>query len=1576
MLINNENKIKYLKDILYREKSKKIYKNIYYTNNNKYRFKNIGYSKNIYYNNTYKERIVFLYQNKTLIQIIGTIKSEKSIFLQDYKQNELYKNIEHNQYNDICQKEINNGQQHILKNKQNWNKTNKCVTKINKLCNNNFKSEIKVTKDVMNNEKIYNSVNLKKTGEENILNKPENLNKLTKYIKHKKENKNMIIINKYIERYEQNENKKNKLIIKYELKSLNNIMLILKKCQEYNYINYTLFEDIINELILYIKEKYKTIDLKKLIEISNNFIKFKYYNENYNNYLFMFLNTRQTITNTDLIHILYIIKQNENKINNLSALLIYRINFIIIHRLYSFSLNNLYNILNFYIKLNKYICIFKERKNGTYKKGQTIYNTLLNHEKKKIYEKKCVQSSGNFEYFYQIGNDTIDNSKYKKTITKKNSINFIFRLINLLNNQKINVDQLFRVINIPDCVNEPFYIYITNKISDFYLKKIKSEYVIYNRNERKRLYIIRNQLLQKEESQTCESEQIYHSINKNGKNYANPKVDNNIIIKSKLTQLSLIKKVKKNKINSRMFIPLLRLHNTNNNTYNNKLFDFFYYTYKHMNINFNPKGLMITFNIFSKMWKNINTDVLYMITNLIEQKINYFNHENIINILDSYSNISNEKIKKNNLNFIIRFLFNNNNIIYLNDTQIQILLNFVIKKKIYINYDAIYYITNFILNHKPYYKNLKNVYLYLFYHFHFNQINSQFLNFLYLFIVANKTCVENFEDLNKLISSTLVISKNIKYCNKINKIINKSVLTNLKSINSSIRSTFFLNNLKDIVNFIFYLNKSISSNVYVGHSIVLNKYGTLPKVCKIYEKKKKWDNRKKNNKNKIRLYFSQNDFNEKYLITTSFNVKILVYIKNIFFNFLNQQRHNIINNGILYFLLKGITNLYELQKKINIHTNNKYTYFYISQQGICKKSKIINNYILRIIHDINTKILYFLSQISYKIYFLNSVMIKNGYIFEQIDKQNNVLYYIQNYINQEKQNVENILRYCFFSTFLSSYKINEISLPIFSVNFENNNKSEQIEKRNEIDKLEYELMKKILSGMKIKTEEIKKENLFSIIYNEKKRKKISSKKVIKNMILSYKYSEYNYLKKYEYKKNVYMNKILKNIDKKALRRKINKIDNELKLNSDFKNVNKYNKMFIFKFYKNKIKPTKNKLILRNNIKTIRHIESNQIIELLISILTLSIRYILRNKFYKNVCNNNEYLKTCEKLIIYLLNYMMVLKKPQPINLNYHIYLKLDLCIKLLKYAFAKLYQNYAHILTYWKKIINKNLSNEKTFRNYFEYVKSEEINSCENLSIHNLQNINLNKNNVETLYNDNHYIVNNHIDNNKINLNKDNFFNLLNYPCISQTKYKYKLRNNTNYTFENNFFFKQASSYKNITHHNIYEYYRHLQNSSDKLYKFFINLKGKLTKKKRKKKKYTFVNSKCRKKNNNFKFVLPFNCLNIINAEKIYLFHNHLIKVDIKKNKQTSTVNTFIFFLYSSFNLNNVVKTSPQFFQIKNQSNQTFLQRDYFLFLFLARIILDQRYDRYELISIYSDTVNSSHQKKRLYSHLLGKLYT
>ncbi|SCM26538.1 conserved Plasmodium protein, unknown function [Plasmodium chabaudi chabaudi] len=1520
MLTNNENKIKYLKEILYREKSKKVYKHIYYTNNNKHRFKNIGYSKNIYYSNAYKERVVFLYKNKTLIQIIGAIRSEKSVFLPPYEQNGVYKNIGPSQFNVNHHAGINN-EQLILKANQKLNKTNKCLTKINKLYNDESKSEVTQIKDGVNGKKTES------------------------------ESKHMLIINKYIERHEKNENKKNKLIIKYEIKNLNNIMLILQKCKEYNYSNYTLFEDIVNKLIVYIKEKYKIVDLKKLIKISNHFIKFKYYNENYNNYLFMFLVTRQIISNTDLVHILYIIKKNENKINNLYALLIYKINFIIIHRLYSFSLHELYNILNFYAQINKHISIFKEKEEGTYKKGQPIYNISSSCE-----NKKYVQSSENFKHFYQIGNDTVDNYKYEKEVTKKNSINFIFRMISLLKNKQIHIDQLSRVINIPDCVNHPFYFYITNEISDFFLKKIKNEYVIYNRTERKRLYKIRDKLLQKEES-----------ITEKSKNKClNSKVDSDKVIVPKLTQLSLIDKMKKKKIDARMFIPLLRIQNS---VGNNKALVFFYYTYKHMNIKFNPKSLIITFHVFSKYWKNMNTDVLYMITNLIEQKINYFNHDDLVSIIDSYSNIPNEKIKKNSLNFIIRFLFNNNKIIYLNDIQIKILLNCIINKKMYINDDAIYYITNFILNHKPYYKNLKNVYLYLFYHFHFNKINSQFLNFLYLSIITNRKGVEDFGDLNKLFSSTLVISKNVKYQKKINKIINISVLEKLKNINNNIRSIFFLNDLKDIVNFIFYLNKSISSDVYVGHPAQLNSYKMLTKVNKTYQRNNRGKYEKKVSQTR-RVHFSQNCFNENYLITTSFDIKVLVYIKNIFLHFLKQQKNTILSNEVLYFLVKGVTNLYELQKKINTHTNNKYTYFYISQQGICKKNKIINNYALKTIHDINRKILFFLSQFPNKIYFLNSIMIKNGYMFDHVDKRNEVLSYIQNCIDQQKH-AENILRYSLFSTFLSSYKIIEISMDLFSATF-GNSQLEQIEERKRIDKLEHELMRGILSGMKQKTDERKKENLFSIIYNEKKKKKNSSKKVIKNMILSYKCSKYNYLKKYKYKKNVYMNRILKNMDKKALRRKIIKIDNQLKLNNDFKNVNKYSKFFILKFHKNKIKATKNKLILKNTITTVGHIESNQIIELLTSILTLHIRYILRNMSYTSVCNNNnEYLSTYEKIIKYLLNYMMVLKKPQATNLDYPIYLKLNFCINLLKYVFPRLYQNYIHILRYWKKIINKNLSNEKTFRNYFEYANSGEINPSEKLGIHNLQ-----KNNINILCNNDHDIVNKQVDSSPTNLNKNNFINLLAYPCISQTKYKYKLKTSTNYIFENSFFFKQANNYKNITHHTIYEYYRHLQNCSNQLYKYFINLKTKLTKKKRKKKKYIFINSKLVKKASHFKFVPPSNSLNIINVKKINLFHNHLIKVDIKKNNQISTINTFIFFIYSSFNLNTVVKASTNFSQTKHEPNQTFLQRDTFLFLFLARLILDRQYDRYELVPIHSDSVNSAHQKKRLYFHLLGKLYT
>lgn len=62
-----------------------------------------------------------------------------------------------------------------------------------------------------------------------------------------------------------------------------------------------------------------------------------------------------------------------------------------------------------------------------------------------------------------------------------------------------------------------------------------------------------------------------------------------------------------------------------------------------MNLTFDEKSLLITLSCFSKKGPLLFNDVIYMLTYLMEKKINYYNHEEIIDLMNSYSNMKNEK---------------------------------------------------------------------------------------------------------------------------------------------------------------------------------------------------------------------------------------------------------------------------------------------------------------------------------------------------------------------------------------------------------------------------------------------------------------------------------------------------------------------------------------------------------------------------------------------------------------------------------------------------------------------------------------------------------------------------------------------------------------------------------------------------------------------------------------------------------------------------------------------------------------------------------------------------------------------
>ncbi|CRG93554.1 conserved Plasmodium protein, unknown function [Plasmodium gallinaceum] len=1591
-MLNNIKKINFLKKILYRENIKK---------------KHINNFKTVYKNNIYIEKVTFLYKNKELIQIIEFSKKEKSLFLLDdnlkinqngikhfshKKQSKLELNYDNtfkkrNKKNSVNSENIGNTNTQIINNTNEEKKeSNKKLLEYNKNEKNDFlikKSEQNCKQKLNNNESIYEICNnftydKKKKVSNKKYNNPSDIS-----IK----KKNFNTVKKYMESFEKNENKKSKLVIKYEMNNVNNLTVILSKCQQYNYVNSNLFDDICN----YVYKK-EVIELKKLIIITNIFIKLDYFNNEYFNYLFLVFLNMHSISNKDLISMIGVFSNLKN-INTYNVLCLYKFNFIILHRLYTFSLYQLYNILNSYLKIYKNINKLEENVKNRDERHIEFDSNLI-HKKYSNDNQNNKINSESFKIFYKVNFE-------KKKKNKKNSIDFIFFLIECLKKKKIVIGNINRFINIYDCLNIFFFSYIKNKIGCFFLKKVKSEYVIFNRKERKNLYKKRDDILRKYQIENeSKINQINYSKtsksnikdnNNNNNNYINK---NNVLIdnigneiknklsnlnssnlndklnkynikNSEIIQLKLIKKMKK-KLNARIFIPFIKIYDNINCNDNNKLFDFFYYTYKYMNLKFDEKSLLITLSCFSKKSKILNDEILYMLTLLIEKKINYFNHEQIVDIMNSFSNIKNNKISNNILNFLIRFLYNNNKIIYLKDKQIKILLNTLIKKKYFINEDAVHFISNFFVNHKPHYKNLDNIYHYFFFHFHFNKLSHDFLNSLYCTLL-NKNNIK-FEELNKILSSTIIISNNLKYQKEIFRLINSSTLSILKKI---YKNSLDLKELNNMVDFISYINGLITCNVYknfysnIKKKIISNKKNTIfiDSVSKYNGIKKIYnnsiENNKKNyifflrnnysNKRKLLYYYSHNSYNKIYFLVFSFDLRIFILIKKIFEKFLKQENSVSIKNEIIIPLIKTLSNLHELQIK-TLKIRKSYTYFYINKKLKCRKNKITNNYFLKIIKDINQNILLFLNTKSEEnIFFCNFYMLKNYYIFNYLNREKTIHLYLQKKIHQLKNNKITTNNFILWMNFLSSYKIDEIILDKNCLRIREN--SSQNEERKNLDEIEKSLIKSFLECQKSKYFEETREQLFSIIYDEKKKKKSSLKNVIKNFFLTYKYKGYNYLEKFRYKNNLYINKIFINLERKMIKRRIKKFDDMIKLNNSFKNINKYNKFLICKFTRT-WKKKKKYLIMKSTNKS-GYIEPNNLIELLFSTIIISVRYFINNQFKK--IDSSIY----EKLIIFILDKMILLKKPKIINLNYHLYIKFILCINSLKYVFFKLFKNYFHILMYWKNIMSKNIGDKKTFKNYFDYTQSEQINQNEKLNLLSLSINDKKKKDIEGSSS----LINK---NNKLECHKS-YINLLNFPCISQTRYKYKLKNK--FSFEDNYFFKNYSFYKNIIHHNIYEEYSYLQNSSHKLYLSFIYLKMRLMKKKneKKKKKKKFKDKfKLKKKMNS---VLFKNNIKIVNVNKIELFHNHIIMVEFYEGICTN-IKTIFFFLYSYFNLSSLVKNKKNINPIEG-GEQTFFKSEMALNLFLVQIILSRKFlKEINLIPVCSDKLNNIQNKNDLYQYL------
>ncbi|SOV23794.1 conserved Plasmodium protein, unknown function [Plasmodium sp. DRC-Itaito] len=1728
MLNNNAKKIQLLKKILYRENIKNKQKN-----NFRRVFKD-------YINN---EKITFLYNKNIFIQIIEFNNKQKSLYLNS----------------DVLKNNKNGNDQLIIKKEENLNcfvcdKENKHLgEKKNKINKFNIKN---VYPD--NNKNIYDDANIynhnqhdisidtpyknshthecikiknyvinkqiidKKIKEQNgnntCHNRPcDNMKPSTYCIEEnnylnlnpvmiKKKKKNVEIVDKYINKWEKHENKKNKLIIKYEIKNIADIINILNKCKEYNYVNNNLYDDIINNIIN-TKDNYY-MSLKNLLLISNSFIKLNYFNETFYNYIFIHILKLCVISTQDLISILYIMS-NIKKLNMYNYIFLYKMNFMFLHRLYSLSIYQLYKVLSCYLKIYKTIDKLKKRKNEDSSNNNTIHNKekkYLSDNKEHILKKYNKINSQQFHIFYKINFEQIVKNEKNNNIKINNeSIDLVFFLIEHLTDKKIKINHFDTLLDISDPLNDLFFSYFKKKMASFFLKKVHSEYITFNKEQRKFLYKKRDAIVQMYKKEQLKKKNdiskggvsigdiskggvsigdiskggmSINDISKGGvsindisfkqqkNNYINITNNQGCIKNSEKILLKIISKMKR-KIKSRIFIPFIKIYEEKNlNKIKNKskdiikerdtnklLYSFFCNSYKNMNLTFDPKSLLITLSCFSKKRQLLFNDVIYMLTYLIEKKINYYNHEQIIDLMNSYSNMKNEKISNNIFNFLARFLFNNNKIIYLNDTHIHILLNILIKKKCFINQDVIKYISNFVMYHKPYYKNLKNASLYLFFHYHFNSLNENFLN--NIFCTLHIKNMITLYQCNQVLSSTLVIGSNkLKYQKRVYNILDTSILNHLKEIYSNKHVNISLNDVKNIVDFVFYFNNSITGNVlkaeYQNIKVSNDEKKKNNKIKNhiIQMKEKIYNNnndnydsisdynydmsiytpfispKKSSNKKKPIYFYSFNSFDKIYLMNFSFNIRIFILIKQIVEYLLKETyyfNNNNNNNTFIILMVKLLCNVYEIVKKIN-SLNNNYTYLYINNKSNVKKNKIINNYFLRTLNNMNNNILFFVSKGNERIIFLsNYYMLKNRYFFEHINYHKIIRTYIEYQIDKVRNNDTDISSILILFDFLSSYKIDEIMLLAPCIKMKGQNESSHLDEKRDLEEMHMNLMTNFLYIQKLRGREEKMKNeITSIMYNEKKKKKKSSiKNVMKIFFVTLQLRKFEYISnmfKNKYEK-LYMSKVLfNNIEKRMIKRKIENIDAKLKLNNSFRHINKYNKYVMNKFCK-KWKKRKKYLILKCTHIS-QYIDTNNLIDLLYYTLTLTIRH-----YMNKICSQNNRIKNInsfiiyEKFIIFILNKMVLLKKPQIMNINYYLYYKMNLCIYTLKYLHAKLYKSYKYILMYWKFVILRILQRNKTFKNYMDSIHFNNNNRTSNNAIQNIEKNEINKFNSTYMY-------------------------LLNYPSISQTSYKYKLQNDTNKNIlQNNLHYKNTQFYKNIVHHNLYQQFSYLQNASHKLYMYFIYFQkklkgrnipiifnGKYIKKETKRRKksrikrmnlinsiklnktsflYNDANHKETKKNKN-KNILLKNNIEILEMKKIYILDNHLIQVHIKNkskstniNMNTNENNIYVFYIYSSNNINEPIPNHTHskkegiqkcnyynytkellrqhkkndkgnyFLEQKREGSIIYMKRDTLLNLYIIQHELHkQLMSPFHLIPVCSEELNKIKNRKNLYVYL------
>ncbi|KJP88021.1 hypothetical protein AK88_02296 [Plasmodium fragile] len=1361
-----------------------------------------------------------------------------------------------------------------------------------------------------------------------------NIMEMKKY--HHEQEKKRIALNGLNERNERNERneqsergKQNRLVMQYHVGSVKGVMTILDKCQAYNYKNENLLEDICESFpSLGLRET----SIKDLLTILHAFIKLNYFNEAYFNYIFCFILNEHFLSNSNLISLLFVLS-NVEKLNALSCVLLYRVNFMLLHRMHSLSLHQLHNVLNAYLKMYRRLSAREELQRGN--KNQVTKTDGRAFPK---------INSTHFELFYKLKfDDATQTGESAKPSQPRNSVHVIFRLIECLRKKKIPLDKLSKFITPQDCLNKVFITHLKKEISLLFLKKLKSEHVLFNRLERKRLYRLRDSILKSPKERDPSGEDkveqkgtpLWHS-------HMDEKSQMGIHLKegelnsagtctqqgggrhtgSAAIQLKIIKRMKR-QLDARLLVPLIRVCDVRDEdlcsrdrrsshldcapaSRRNPPLDFLLHCYKHLPLKFDAKSLVVTLSCFSQRRQTQNDQVLHMLMNLMEKKINKFTPEQIVDMMKSISNLRDQRIPNGTLNFLIRFLFNKNGIIYLKDAHICTLLNVIQKKKKFINEDGVHYISHFVVNHKPPFKNVKNMFSYFSFHFHFNKFAYHFLNALYCSFLSGSSGghLLELDHLNRVLSSTLVIPSTWKYHKRVFKKIDTCLLSTLTRMN---RSDYFprLRDLSDVLQLISHMNSSMTSDVYKAYEGEINQmrrkkrsprnditnwvFGTINGANRQHKDGKE--------KKKLKFYYAHNSYNEVYLMTSSFNLKTFILIKKFIQKVLHGKGCANLHNEEIALLIKAITNLYELQKKIT-KMDKTYTYFYVATKGRCKKNKTVNTYLLKIINQINKDILQFLCKMDQERIFLCNVhMLRSNYLFEPLMNEQLVLSYLQQSVHRMGNKPLSTGTAVLFFNFLSSYKIDEMVLSSRGVHMKDvlhsscvpragfeelermllkaffasqkmqcpNREREKLfahmyseKKRSNsykidemvlssrgvhmkdvlhsscvpragFEELERMLLKAFFASQKMQCPNREREKLFAHMYSEKKRSKSSIRNSIKHFFLTYKFTNWEYLKKYQQERKIYINKISNNLERKMLKRKIKKMDDLVKQNGSFKHMNKYNKFLIYKF-SSKWKKKKKYLILKSTINS-SYVDANDMIELLFSSVVMSIRHLVNHP--KGSFPRARDDPTCEppmseypKCVTFLLKKMIVLKKPKIVNITYPLFFKLRLCIEAIKWVYPKLMKNYGHILMYWKKVIGAHLGSEKTFKNYFDYAHS----GMSGISGNNT----LSASHMLTDGNDwgsAPHVVTPSKGQTQQSLTKhgnDALQKFLTYPCISQTNYKYKLKSKKNYSLENCLYFKNSKYYKNVAFHDMHEHVSYLQNASHQLYINFVHLKRRL----------------------------------------------------------------------------------------------------------------------------------------------------